>query len=72
MAGRPPPRSIRGARAKAGGGGQGGPTFTLQLPDGRWLVAREVRERPSPILWIVGGLALLALAIAVGAYPVVR
>ncbi len=49
-----------------------GPTFTLQLPDGRWLVARQVRERPSPSLWIAGFLALLAAAIAVGAYPVVR
>ena len=72
MAGRPPPR-FDPRRARDGWRrGPGGPTFTLQLPDGRWLVARQVRERPSPILWIVGGLALLALAIAVGAYPVVR
>jgi len=72
MAGRPPPR-FDPRRARDGWRrGPGGPTFTLQLPDGRWLVAREVRERPSPILWIVSGLALLALAIAVGAYPVVR
>ncbi|HYD04976.1 MAG TPA: HAMP domain-containing sensor histidine kinase, partial [Reyranella sp.] len=52
--------------------GPGGPNYTLQLPDGRWLVARQVRERPSPMLWVIGGLAVLALAIAVGAYPVVR
>src|SRR4051812_31611014 len=72
MVGRPPPRS-EPRRARAGWRrGPGGPTFTLQVPDGRWLVARQVRERPSPMLWIVGGLALLAIAIAVGAYPVVR
>jgi signal transduction histidine kinase len=72
MAGRQPPR-FEPRRARPGWRrGQGGPTFTLQLPDGRWLVARQVRERPSPILWIVGGLAVLALAIALGAFPVVR
>src|SRR3954470_5740047 len=70
--GRPPPR-FDPRRARTGWRrGQGGPTFSLQLPDGRWLLARQVRERPSPILWVVGGLALLAIAIAVGAYPVVR
>ena len=70
--GKPPPR-FDARRARTGWRrGPGGPTFSLQLPDGRWLVARQVRERPSPILWVVGGLALLALAIAVGAYPVVR
>ena len=72
MVGRPPPR-FDPRRARTGWRrGPGGPTFTLQVPDGRWLVARQVRERPSPILWVVGGLALLAIAIAVGSYPVVR
>ena len=72
MAGRPPPR-FEPTRARVGWRrGREGSTFTLQLPDGRWLVARQVRERPSPTLWILGFLALLAAAIAVGAYPVVR
>lgn len=72
MAGRPPPR-FDPRRARAGWRrGREGSSFTLQLPDGRWLVARQVRERPSPTLWIAGFLALLAAAIAVGAYPVVR
>jgi signal transduction histidine kinase len=72
MVGKPPPR-FDPRRARTGWRrGPGGPTFSLALPDGRWLVARQVRERPSPILWVIGGLALLALAIAVGAYPVVR
>jgi signal transduction histidine kinase len=73
LAGRQPPTRFDPRRARPGWrGGPGGPTFSLQLPDRRWLVARQVRERPSPMLWIVGGLALLAIAIAVGAFPVVR
>ena len=72
VAGRPPPR-FDPTRARIGWRRSStGPTFTLQLPDGRWLVARQVRERPSPTLWIAGFLLLLAAAIAVGAYPVVR
>ena len=72
MAGRPPPR-FDVYRARVGWRrARDGSTFTLQLPDGRWLVARQVREKPSPTLWIAGFLALLAAAIAVGAYPVVR
>ena len=72
MAGRPPPRFDHDRARPGWRRGPGGPTFTLQLPDGRWLVARQVRERPSPTFWITGFLALLALAVAVGAYPVVR
>jgi signal transduction histidine kinase len=72
MAGRPPPR-FDPRRARIGWRrGRDGSTFTLHLPDGRWLVARQVRERPSATLWIAGFLALLAAAIAVGAFPVVR
>src|SRR5262245_20822842 len=71
-AGKPPPR-FDPSRARTGWRrGPSGPIFALQLPDGRWLVARQVRERPSPTFWITAFLALVALAIAVGAYPVVR
>jgi signal transduction histidine kinase len=71
-AGRPPPRfDVR--RARTGWRrGPGGPNFTLHLPDGRWLVARQVRDRPNPTFWITAFLALVALAVAVGAYPIVR
>jgi signal transduction histidine kinase len=72
-AGRAPPSRFDPYRARSGWRrGREGSTFTLQLPDGRWLVARQVRERPSPTLWIAGFLVLLAAAIAVGAWPVVR
>lgn len=52
----------------------GRPAWSVQLADGRWLVARVPRDyfwrtrRPGP-LWV---LALLVLAVGVGAYPVVR
>ena len=73
MAGRPPPRFDPGRARQGWRRGPSGPYFTLQLPDGRWLVARQVRERPiSPTFWITAFLALVALAVAVGAYPVVR
>ena len=72
MAGKLPPR-FDPRRARTGWRrGPGGPNFTLQLPDGRWLVARQVRERPNPTFWIAAFLALVGLAIAVGAYPVAR
>jgi signal transduction histidine kinase len=50
----------------------GGPAWTVRLPDGRWLAARAPRgHRHAPYgLFLV--LALLALAVGVGAYPVVR
>lgn len=72
MAGKPPPRFERNRARPGWRRGPGGPNFTLQLPDGRWLVARQVRERTNPTSWITAFLALVALAVAVGAYPVVR
>jgi len=71
-AGRAPPR-FEVARARPGWRRtREGPSFTLQLPDGRWLVARQLHERTNPTTWIAAFLALLGAAIAVGAYPVVR
>jgi signal transduction histidine kinase len=49
--------------------------WTLELPDGRWIAARLPRRERSPPLVPLGlvlTLGLLALAVAVGAYPVVR
>jgi two-component system, OmpR family, sensor histidine kinase RstB len=58
----PPPEAGRGPRA-----------WTVPLADGRWVVARVSREyfrarRPGPVLTLI----LVALAVGVGAYPVVR
>jgi len=72
MVGRPPPRFDPNRVRTGWRRGSSGSSFTLRLPDGRWLVARQVRERPNPTLWIVAFLALVAIGIAVGAYPVAR
>ena len=50
---------------------RGGPVGTLRLPDGRWLVARQKQRRlgHGGIFVILG---LLAVAVAIGAFPVVR
>ena len=50
--------------------GRSGPTVALLLPDGRWVLARMHRNH-RPFGWL-GALLLLAAAIAIGAYPVVR
>ena len=47
-----------------------GPTVVLSLPDGRLVVARW--RRPHSLLGLLGALGLLAIAIALGAYPIVR
>jgi signal transduction histidine kinase len=50
-------------------GGGGGPRIVLRLTEGRWLVVRAQHERHASWLW---KLVLLAIAVAIGAYPVVR
>ncbi len=72
MAGKPPPRFEPKRNRTGWRRGPGGPNFVLQLPDGRWLVARQVRERPNPIYWVAAALALVAVAVAVASFPVVR
>jgi signal transduction histidine kinase len=50
----------------------GPPAGVIHLPDGRWLVARVAHEHRRPVFGLVVVLALVALAVGVGAYPVVR
>ena len=50
----------------------GPPAGAIHLPDGRWLVARVPRDRRHPGVGLFFLLALIALAVGVGAYPVVR
>src|SRR5438552_1494836 len=59
-----------GRRAQSGWmPARGGPVGVLRLPDGRWLVGRADRHRTIHA-GLVLILAALALAVAVGAYPV--
>ena len=48
---------------------RGGPAFLLRLPDGRWLSAKVLRR---PRTGWFGLLAILAIVVAVGAYPLAR
>lgn len=50
----------------------GPPAGALRLPDGRWLVARGPHRHWRPGFGLVFTLGLVALAVGVGAYPVVR
>src|SRR5881296_731362 len=50
----------------------GGPAWAVRLPDGRWLAARAPRGHGHAPYGLFLVLALLALAVGVGAYPVVR
>ena len=50
----------------------GGPALSIRLPDGRWLVARlPFTQRPSAAM-LAAFLGSIALAVALGARPVVR
>jgi signal transduction histidine kinase len=49
-----------------------GPAWSLQLPDGRWFVVRASPRHRAPFVGLLLLLGSIALAVAVGAYPVVR
>ena len=51
--------------------GRGGPLLATHLADGRWLVARMPHPRRGPAFGLFA-LALILVAVGVGAYPVVR
>jgi len=46
--------------------------WVMRLPDGRWLLAQPPHERPRPPLPIFFTLLLIALVVAVVAYPMTR
>ena len=51
---------------------KGPPAFALKLNDGRWLVVRRAHGHSRAPLGFIATLALIALAVGIGAYPVVR
>ncbi|MPZ38591.1 MAG: HAMP domain-containing protein [Rhizobiales bacterium] len=46
--------------------------WSVQLPDGRWFVVRAPLRHRAPLFGLLLLLGSIALAVAVGAYPVVR
>jgi signal transduction histidine kinase len=70
--GRPLPAP--GDRRDGGGWlyGAGGPAWALKLPDGRWLVARVPAGHRHPAFGLVAFLGGIAIAVGIGAFPVVR
>jgi signal transduction histidine kinase len=71
-AGRRLPAPSRGGRAGGWLRTPMGPAVSIPLPDGRWLVARlPPRQRPSALV-LAAFLGAIALAVAIGARPVVR
>jgi signal transduction histidine kinase len=61
------------APQRSGGGWNGGPVFAVTLPDGRLLAARLLgHDARHPALGLIVGLGLVALAVALGAFPAVR
>jgi signal transduction histidine kinase len=51
--------------------GPAGPHWAVRLADGRWLAARLPHQRRGPVFGLLV-LALILLAVGVGAYPVTR
>jgi signal transduction histidine kinase len=52
--------------------GRGGPAWSFHLPDNRWLVARPPPRHRNPVFALVMALGIIAVVVAVVAYPVVR
>ena len=46
--------------------------WSFRLPDNRWMVARAQLRHRNPLIGLVLFLGGIALAVAIGAYPVVR
>jgi len=67
----PPPEPGRSAPGWVRNRGSG-PTWAVALPDGRWLMVHYLRSTQGRAFGALLMLALLALAVAVAAYPVVR
>lgn len=51
--------------------GRGGPAWAIRLPDERWIVAKPP-ARHRPVVGVIGFLGVIALVVAICAYPIVR
>ncbi len=64
----PPPPDGEGAWIY----GPGGPAWSFRLPDRRWVVARAPIRHRHPAIGLILFLGGVTLAVAIGAYPIVR
>src|SRR5262245_46995553 len=64
----PPPPDGEGAWLH----GPGGPAWSVRLPDRRWVVASARVRHRHPAVGLVLFLGGVAVAVAIGAYPIVR
>jgi signal transduction histidine kinase len=71
-AGRPIPPSRLERTAPGWLPGPGGPSWLLHLNDGRALIVRLARTPLRPGIWLILVLGALAVAAAIGAYPIAR
>jgi signal transduction histidine kinase len=71
-AGRPIPPSRLERTAPGWLPGPGGPSWLLHLNDGRVLIVRLARTPLRPGVWLIVVLGALAVAAAIGAYPIAR
>ena len=62
------------ARREGGGWihGRNGPAWAIRLPDGRWVVARPPPRQRRPVAGVIAFLGVIALVVAICAYPLVR
>lgn len=71
--GRPLPSPKQGQLGGWNDGRKHGPIFSFLLPDGRMVQLRPDRPGPTaPAIGFLAALALLAAAVAIGAYPLAR
>ena len=68
------PCPLRPARRESGGWiyGRGGPAWAIRLPDERWIVAKPPPRQRRPVAGIIAFLGVIALVVAICAYPLVR
>jgi signal transduction histidine kinase len=67
-------RPLRPPRRGLGGWvyGRGGRVWSIPLPDGRWLVVRPPPRRRPQLIGLIVFLGVIALIVALAAYPMVR
>jgi signal transduction histidine kinase len=70
--GRPLPLPAASRRSGGWVYGPGGSAWAIRLPDGRWMVARIPAGHTHPAFGLVMFLGAIALAVGLGAFPVVR